>query len=237
MSARLFRGNERMTGTFPWGTFPVAKTEPEAVAGTTESVPLATKEPPIAPLSAFEAEVEALRNELDVLRCECDARVEDARRQGQADGQQISATEMQAEREDMQRQLASSLSEMLRVRQNILEQADEDLVRLAVAIAEKVLNRELHTDSDALRGIARAAIDRVAGKEIQSVRMHPADQQAVEKELSENERRVVRLLPDPGLSRGALLFETEFGTLDCSASTQLEEIERGLTDRLRRSNR
>ena len=43
------------------------------------------------------------------------------------------------------------------------------------------------------------------------------------------------VLTDPSCDPGSVIFETERGNLDASIETQLQEIERGLTDRLRRS--
>jgi flagellar biosynthesis/type III secretory pathway protein FliH len=45
----------------------------------------------------------------------------------------------------------------------------------------------------------------------------------------------IEVIPDPSRQPGALVFETERGNLDASIETQLLEIERGLTDRLRKS--
>ncbi|MCL4783222.1 MAG: hypothetical protein KJZ70_09330 [Bryobacterales bacterium] len=47
--------------------------------------------------------------------------------------------------------------------------------------------------------------------------------------------RTIRVEADGSLARGALLFDTDYGTLNGSIATQLEEIESGLVDRLRRS--
>ncbi len=49
------------------------------------------------------------------------------------------------------------------------------------------------------------------------------------------DRRTIRVEADGSLARGALLFDTDYGTLDGSIARQLEEIESGLVDRLRRS--
>ncbi|MDZ7639152.1 MAG: FliH/SctL family protein [Bryobacterales bacterium] len=91
---------------------------------------------------------------------------------------------------------------------------------------------------DALQGLAKSALERLAGKTVQCVRIHPEDLPVVEKALaSQSGKRAIRVEADASLARGSLLFDTDFGTLDGSISTQLEEIETGLTDRLRRSAR
>ena len=42
----------------------------------------------------------------------------------------------------------------------------------------------------------------------------------------------LEIYPDPTLRAGDLVFETSLGQLDASVETQLQEIQRGLTDRL-----
>jgi flagellar biosynthesis/type III secretory pathway protein FliH len=44
--------------------------------------------------------------------------------------------------------------------------------------------------------------------------------------------RNIELVADETLGQGSLLFETEHGDLDASVDSQLEEIRRGLVDRL-----
>jgi flagellar assembly protein FliH len=41
------------------------------------------------------------------------------------------------------------------------------------------------------------------------------------------------VVPEPRLERGAAIFETSRGSLDASVETQLDEIQRGLVDRIR----
>jgi flagellar biosynthesis/type III secretory pathway protein FliH len=44
----------------------------------------------------------------------------------------------------------------------------------------------------------------------------------------------VDVLPDPSCEPGAVRFETSRGCLDASVESQLQEIERGLVDQLRK---
>ena len=45
---------------------------------------------------------------------------------------------------------------------------------------------------------------------------------------------VVEVLSDPSRELGSVVFETARGNLDASVDTLLQEIERGLADRLRK---
>jgi flagellar assembly protein FliH len=53
-------------------------------------------------------------------------------------------------------------------------------------------------------------------------------------QLGRQER--IEVLADSRLEPGAVIFETARGNLDASIETQLQEIQRGLSDRLHRAN-
>ncbi len=184
----------------------------------------------------FQQQLDTAHHELEELRSQMQREVKAAHHQGVQDGQRAAEQRLSGEVTAMRAQLLQSLTEVARARQDVLAHADGDLVRLAVAIAEKVLNRQLQTDPDALRGIVHAALERLAGRAAHAVRMHPGDIEIVDKALREVQPTGFRLLPDPTLPKGSLLFDTDFGVLDASIATQLEEIERGLADRLQRSS-
>jgi flagellar biosynthesis/type III secretory pathway protein FliH len=46
----------------------------------------------------------------------------------------------------------------------------------------------------------------------------------------------VEVIADPSRAVGTVIFETQHGNLDASVESQLQEIERGLADRLRRQS-
>ncbi|MCW5966838.1 MAG: hypothetical protein KIT83_22555, partial [Bryobacterales bacterium] len=180
---------------------------------------------------SFEQQLDAARREVAGIREQRESEVREAFQQGVEEGRRLANDAARVELDAVQGRLAQSLSELARARQDVLAQTDTDLVHLSVAIAEKVLNRQLQMDADAMRGIARAALERIAGRPVHAVRAHPEDLDALRQELSGAETKGLRLVADASLGRGSLLFETEHGTLDCSIATQLEEIERGLVDR------
>jgi flagellar assembly protein FliH len=110
-------------------------------------------------------------------------------------------------------------------------------VGLAIAIARRVLHRELSTDPEAILGLVKAAFQRCDAKETHRLTLSPPDADSVKEH-----RGRLRLPPaleivaDGGLQRGSAMFETSRGDLDVSVETQLTEIERGFADVLRRRN-
>lgn len=114
-------------------------------------------------------------------------------------------------------------------------QLEEDLVHLAVAVARRILHRELSVDPEALGGIVRAVLDRMDAREVHRLRVHPADAPYVEKRLSEWQTPpAMSIERDASLERGAIVLETARGSVDASIETQLREIDRGFTDLVRR---
>jgi flagellar assembly protein FliH len=127
------------------------------------------------------------------------------------------------------------VEEISGLRARVRREAEASTVDLAIAIARRVLHRELATDPEAILGLVRSACDRLNMREAHRLRVAPSDLaviQAQRSRLTLPER--VEIAADPSLVSGSAIFETSRGELDASAHTQLDEIERGLTDLVRR---
>jgi flagellar assembly protein FliH len=144
---------------------------------------------------------------------------------------------LQREHETVVKPLADRLTETLasfaELRTRMRRESEAEVVELAIAIARRVLHRELTLDPEAVHGLVKAAFERIGSRELSRVRVHPG-QSALIHALVEKacpERRI-ELAVDPALGPGDVIFETERGDLDASVDSQLEEIRRGLADRL-----
>lgn len=152
---------------------------------------------------------------------------------GQASGREQGRAEVQPILDQMGRSLAT-LSGM---RSRIRNEAEGDLLKLAVAIARKVLHRELTLDPESIEGLIHVALEKLEARELCRVRVHP-DQEAVIRNSLERfaNSQKVELVSDSSLQCGDVLFETAHGDLIGSIEAQLQEIERGLADPLRRAH-
>lgn len=186
---------------------------------------------------ADEARIKELESTIKLLGC----RVEDERRnsleqgnkQGRAEGLQTGIEQESAKWTDALARLAQAIEDMSKSKARFRAEVEEDAVKLALAIARKVLNRELASDPEALVGLARVAFGKLNLRELQRVRVHPAGAPAIEKLLAASSApKRVEVIPDGTLERGGAIFETDRGMLDASVTTQLSEIERGLADML-----
>jgi flagellar assembly protein FliH len=130
--------------------------------------------------------------------------------------------------------LAQSIDHTAGLRARLRKEAEGDLLRLAVAISRRILHREISVDPEALSGLIMAALEKLKAHEVQRVRAHPDIETALRSSLEHLAAgRNVQIIADRSRQPGDLVFETERGSLDASIETQLQEIERGLADRLR----
>ncbi len=179
-------------------------------------------------------ERQALEARLREMEAEVRRREEAAYRRGLEEGAASEREKLAAPLREAAQRLAAQVQELAETRVRVRREAEEDVVRLAVAIAQRILRRELNTDPAALLGLVKAALDRVEAREVLRLRVAAANTAMVEDALRDVEMPSrFEVVGDAGLEPGAVILETVRGDLDASVTTQLGEIERGLTDLLR----
>jgi flagellar assembly protein FliH len=133
--------------------------------------------------------------------------------------------------------LAQSIEDLASLRARLRSEAEADLVQLSLAIARRVLRREMAIDPEALHGLVLGALEKLQGQEICRVKVHPSHAALVSACLRQSVTgSSVEVIADSTREPGAVVFETARGNLDASVDSQLQEIERGLADRLRKQS-
>ncbi len=149
------------------------------------------------------------------------------------EGTKKAREEAAAEIKSVDDRLASTLRDLVVLKRRMRGEAESDVVKLSLAIARRILHRELTVDPESIQGVVHAALQKLENREIASVRVCPS---AVETVRSALERAGVTtgisVIADPKMHNGDLVFETTLGELDASIETQLKEIARGFSDRL-----
>jgi flagellar assembly protein FliH len=175
-------------------------------------------------------EIEKRVAELDRLR---QLETAEAHHRGVEDGLRRGREEAAAEVNKAFDQVARTLDELAKVKRKLRQEAEQEMVKLSLAVARRILYRELATDPSSIEGIVHAALQKLQQREASRVRVYPAGAPAVRAALEHiGSRSGIEVVPDPGLAAGAVLFETSVGELDASIETQLLEISRGFADRL-----
>ncbi|MEQ1947282.1 MAG: FliH/SctL family protein [Bryobacteraceae bacterium] len=166
------------------------------------------------------------------------ARVDEARRKAFAEGEAIGTKKALANLAPAIEAFQTMAGRLASQGQVCRAEAEEDMVRLSIAIARRVINRELTTDPEAILGLVKAAGAKLNAREIKRLRLSPSFFAVVAAH-----RGALDLPPglglesDESLPPNTVVFETARGEVDASIQTQLAEIERGLTDIVRRQAR
>ncbi len=118
--------------------------------------------------------------------------------------------------------MAQGLREIEQRRAEMCAEAERDLVKLAVAIAERIVKAEIALGRPVAEANLKRAIELAAHRREAIVRVHPGDV----------ERLAVQGLVvegDASVTPGGVVLEMREGRIDLDVRTQLDEIERGLT--------
>ena len=153
---------------------------------------------------------------------------------GFSEGQNVGHQQAVGELQPVMDRLSLSLADLATVRSRVRKTAESDLLKLAIAVARRVIHRELTLDPSSIEGLIRVALEKLESRELCRVRVHPDQEPVIRTLLARFSAAPVELIPDGTLQSGDVLFETAHGTLDGSIEAQLQEIERGFADRMSR---
>jgi len=127
------------------------------------------------------------------------------------------------------------LLEAREVRAQALAGVERDLLRLAVKIAEKIIGSEIKQDGTAIVDIVATALRQARRNEMITIRVNPADLPLIEKQRQKLDRadreKYVDLVPDPRVTSGGCVIESESGAIDAQLETQFRVLERALLKR------
>lgn len=149
----------------------------------------------------------------------------DAFTKGYAQGERAGAEAAAARGEAMLRRLARTLDELALLRGEMIEKSERQLVQLAMAIARRIIFRELTVDRTLLSAMARVALDRLGESASATIRVHPADHAAITAQGAAHATAgAVRVVADHQVPRGGCIVQSDFGLIDIGIDAQLTEL-------------
>ena len=153
----------------------------------------------------------------------------DAFAKGFAQGERA-GLEAAAKRGDaMLRRLTQTLDEMTTLRARMIRETEQQMVSLALAVARRVIHREVSLDRDLLIAIARVALDRLGDDAKISVHLNPDDYAATESaRTAEWSGTQVSVVADARVPRGGCRIDSDFGALDAGVDAQIQELAHAL---------
>ncbi|MFY9746211.1 MAG: FliH/SctL family protein [Acidobacteriaceae bacterium] len=158
--------------------------------------------------------------------------LESVRKEALGRGKELASSEHSAWRQECAAELTAAIGEFRGHADEYLNRVEHEVVRLALAVAERILHRESQMDPLLLSGAVRIALGQLA--ESTKVRLRvPAAQEEMWAEM-------VRLMPglplrpevraDQEMHTCEAVLETNLGTVDLGVRSQLREIERSFFD-------
>jgi flagellar assembly protein FliH len=155
-------------------------------------------------------------------------------RQAREEGLKEGRAQAEAEFSAAGQALAEALAGIAALRGRVLHEAEEDLLKLSVLIARKVVLREIACDPGILAGLVRGGLELASDGGEVVARLNPdefavvGETRAFQELLRENPR--ISLKGDPVVGRAGCLLETARGNIEAGVDSQLGEIMRRLLE-------
>jgi len=109
--------------------------------------------------------------------------------------------------------------------------AEESVGRLALAVASKIVKREIEIDETVVQNIVRESLEAVKGVKTIKLRVNARDMDRIRDHKDVLLRAAdgisdFEIIEDPRVEQGGCIVETGFGVLDARIESQLQEIGR-----------
>lgn len=152
-----------------------------------------------------------------------------------AEAKRAAQQETQAKWQSLQPALQQAITEVSQLRSQWLRDWQQQLVHLAVAIAERLVRSELVRRPEISEQWIREALEMAAGSHAVSLHLNPQDLNALgtqQPNITESFGQLAetQIVPDPQVPPGNCRVTTEDGEIDQRIKAQLARIEEELTD-------
>ncbi len=218
--ARRLSSASGVTGV-SWAHTPAART-------TARSAPIPLREQLARP-AAVPAQRPVVPQPVAAAAAAPPEREADGYARGFADGEAAGLATARRQHEALLQRLTDTLVELRQVRAQMIRQTERQMVELALAIARRVLHREVSLDADLLVAMIRVALDRLSEAGQVTIRLHPAEYEAVSHARSGPlAGEHVSFVADPRVGRGGCRVESDYGSVEAGVDAQIQEIGRAL---------
>lgn len=193
---------------------------PEA-GGVIDRKTLQARDKAEAIIEKAEAEAAKIRQGAQKILDEVEAVREKARKDGFAAGESKGLS-----------QVTQKLVQLEAMREKFYKDSEKEMVKLAMAMAEKVIGNIAAERPEIIRDVVRQALERSLGDRI-TVKINPEDYKTIKegkfefKDVLDRTKRLV-FKKDDTIAKGGCVVETEVGTIDAQLETQLEAIKKAL---------
>lgn len=131
--------------------------------------------------------------------------------------------------------LSEAISVVSRLRERIVRESEEELLKLAFMVAKKIVRQEIKHDRQILAQLVSEALRGFPEQHDIVISLHPDDYKVISsnRELflsGIGDDRQITLKPDEATTLGGCVVESSTGVIDARIEAQLDEIYKGLLE-------
>jgi len=125
----------------------------------------------------------------------------------------------------------------LETKERIVKEAEEEIIRIVMEIARKIVGEQFKTDREAILGPVKKALEKCAFSARVIMKVSPEDYDVVELSKSRLMAEIegisqIEIIAEDTLSQGSCLLETDAGFINSSLEVQLDRIEEAFRELL-----
>jgi len=151
-----------------------------------------------------------------------------AYQKGFLQGEKTATENSERKLESAMKHYAESISEIQGFRSSLYKQVEREVVKLALAVAKKIVHREVRIDTEIIQTLVRVALGHVSEKSAVTICLNPEDYAYLlerREDLSRSEGRDIAFLADKSIERGGCLIQTVCGDIDARVEEKFREVE------------
>jgi len=153
----------------------------------------------------------------------------DGEKNGRAEGRAAGKAEMQKSISGVQGKITQVLKSFEAQKDAVLNKSERKTLEIIFQAVEKIIRREAAMNRDVTLNIVKAAIAETAKTDAVTVRVNPADVQAVEMGKAfwlpvSAQIKEIKIVEDPRVESGGCILDSPSGSVDARLSTQIEKV-------------
>jgi len=162
---------------------------------------------------------------------------ENGYKEGYSKGLELAKKEVMEEYQEKILQANNLLTNAYQEKEKIINEAEPFIIELSLEIAKKIINKTIEQDNHFVLNIVKNALTKVHQFGLINIYVSPdyygilinARENLLQNKLGIRE---IRIIPDSSINDAGCVIESEFGTVDATVTTQLEEIKNAINELL-----
>ncbi|MFZ1081933.1 MAG: FliH/SctL family protein [Candidatus Kryptoniota bacterium] len=152
---------------------------------------------------------------------------------GKTEAAKFLQSEYEKKVQDNLRDLNSVTREFSKEVERYNQEFDSAVMKLAIAVAKRIVAREINIDEGAVLARSREAIRKIAGVDKIKIHVNPSDEEYIREHRNElmsyaDSVKEIAIEGDNKVERGGCIIESDLGNIDARISTQFELVEEAL---------